>query len=370
MSDNNNNNNSTIDEILSEYKNQKEQREIREVEPLEPPKRREELIDFSADNTEESSAKKTKQKKERPKKTPEEKAELKAKRNEKTKRILKAVFSKKVMLPIFAVIVIVAAGFGIKYYLDYSKTAYLKPYTEKYPDVEFPNGILEKYCNTYGSNPDAVGHIAISDIGIDMLVDKNISAPVTDGAATANYVVYLDDNKLEEHYKNAAAYNKSSKAVTYTNWLQDYNFQVLGAFYTNTDEKDDDGYIFPYNVTEKMTFESTNQYLDRIKSRLIYNVSGVEPQRSDTFLTLSCPTDYKDGYRFVVICKAVEEIDSTAQAKDKNPKDVRKTAIEYENEKDNPFRFSNHWYPEIVITNDDGTESTIQKTIDDYKKTK
>ncbi|MDE5973557.1 MAG: hypothetical protein K2G73_02670 [Eubacterium sp.] len=368
MSDNNNNN--TIDEILSEYKNQKEQREIREVEPLEPPKRREELIDFSADNTEESSAKKTKHKKEHPKKTPEEKAELKAKRNEKTKRILKAVFSKKVMLPILAVIVIVAAGFGIKYYLDYSKTAYLKPYTEKYPDVEFPNGILEKYCNTYGSNPDAVGHIAISDIGIDMLVDKSISAPVTDGAATANYVVYLDDNKLEEHYKNAAAYNKSSKAVTYTNWLQDYNFQVLGAFYTNTDEKDDDGYIFPYNVTEKMTFESTNQYLDRIKSRLIYNVSGVEPQRSDTFLTLSCPTDYKDGYRFVVICKAVEEIDSTAQAKDKNPKDVRKTAIEYENEKDNPFRFSNHWYPEIVITNDDGTESTIQKTIDDYKKTK
>ncbi len=70
-----------------------------------------------------------------------------------------------------------------------------------------------------------------------MLVDKSISAPVTDGAVTANYVVYLEDNKLEEHYKNADAYNSSSKSVTYTNWLQDYNFQVLGAFYTNTDEK-------------------------------------------------------------------------------------------------------------------------------------
>ncbi len=193
---------------------------------------------------------------------------------------------------------------------------------------------------------------------------------MTDGAVTANYVVYLEDNKLEEHYKNADAYNSSSKSVTYTNWLQDYNFQVLGAFYTNTDEKDDDGYIFPYNVTEKMTFESTNQYLDRIKSRFIYNVSGIEPQRSDTFLTLSCPTDYKDGYRFVVICKAVDEIDSTAQAKDKNAKDVRKTASEYKNENDNQFRFSSHWYPEIVLINDVGTESTVQKTIDDYKKTK
>lgn len=369
MSDNNNNTNNSIDEILSEYKNQKEQRETREVEPLEPPKRREELIDFSADNKE-APAKKAKQKKERPEKTPEEKTALKAKRTETFKKILKVIFSKKVIIPILAVAIAVGAGFGIKYAVDYSKTAYLNPYIEKYPDVEFPNGILEKYCDTYGANPDSVGHIAISDIGVDMLVDKNISAPVTEGAAAKNYVVYLDDNKLEEHYKNAAAYNKSSKAVTYTNWLEDYNFQVLGAFYTNTNEKDDDGYIFPYNVTEKMTFDSTNQYLDRIKSRLIYNVSGVEPQRSDTFLTLSCPTDYKSGYRFVVICKAVEEIDSTAQAKDKKPKDVRKTASEYENEKDNQFRFSSHWYPEIVITNSDGTESTIKKSIDDYKKSK
>ena len=369
MSDNNNiDNNSTIDEILSEYKNQKEQREIREIEPLEPPKRREELIDFSADD--DAPAKKTKHKKERPEKTPEEKAEIKAKRAEKFKKAFKVLFSKKVILPVLAVAIAVGAGFSIKYAVDYSKTAYLKPYTEKYPDVQFPSGILEKYCDTYGANPDSVGHIAISDIGVDMLVDKSISAPVTEGATAKNYVVYLDDNKLEKHYKNAAAYNQSSKAVTYTNWLEDYNFQVLGAFYTNTDEKDDDGYIFPYNVTEKMTFDSTNQYLDRIKSRLIYNVSGVEPQRSDTFLTLSCPADYKEGYRFVVICKAVEEIDSTAQAKDKDAKDVRKTASEYENERDNQFRFSGHWYPEIIITNDDGTESTVKKTIDDYKKAK
>ena len=68
MSDNNNNN--TIDEILSDYKNQKEQRDIREIEPLEPPKRREELIDFSADNIEDAPAKNTKQKKELPQKTP------------------------------------------------------------------------------------------------------------------------------------------------------------------------------------------------------------------------------------------------------------------------------------------------------------
>lgn len=102
MSDNNNiDNNSTIDEILSEYKNQKEQREIREVEPIEPPKRREELIDFSADS-DDAPAKKLKQKKERPKKTPEEKAAIKAKRTETFKKILKVIFSKKVILPILA----------------------------------------------------------------------------------------------------------------------------------------------------------------------------------------------------------------------------------------------------------------------------
>lgn len=363
MSDNNNN---TIDEILSEYKTQKEQRETREVEPLEPPKRREELIDFSASN-EEKADKKKKEKKNKPQKTPEEKAKLKALRTEKAKKICKTIFSKKVILPILAVIIAVAAGFGIKYAVEYSKTAYLKPYIQKYPDVDFPSGILKKYCDTYGENPNTVGHITISDIGVDMLVDKSISAPVTEGAAVSNYVVYLDNNKLEEHYKNAAAYNRSSKAITYTDWMQDYNFQVLGAFYTNTDEKDDNGYIFPYNVTEKMTFDSTNQYLDRINSRLIYKVAGVEAQRSDTFLTLSCPTDYKEGYRFVVICKAVDEIDTTATATDKAEKDIRKTATEYENVTDNPFRFAGKWYPEIIITNNDGTESTVKKTIDDYK---
>ena len=36
---------------------------------------------------------------------------------------------------------------------------------------------------------------------------------------------------------------------------------------------------------------------------------------------------------------------------------------------DNPYRFASKWYPEIIVTDEQGNERTVQKTIDDYKKT-
>lgn len=355
-----NEHNDDIEKLLSEYKVQKNRKENHDqIEPLEPPKRREELIDFS--KPEEKS-----KKKEKPKKSPEEIAALKQKRRQKADKILKNVFSKKVLLSILALALMTALGFGIKYGIDYSKTSYLKPYIEKYPDVEFPAGILEKYCDAYGENPSITGYIKINDIGIDKMLSAEDIEGVTQGASIYNYVVYLNDSNLEECYKNADAYNSSGKEISYTDLLTDYTFQVVGAYYTNTDEKDDDGYIFPYNTTEKMTFESTNSFIERQSTRFLYKVSTLDLARQDTLLTISCPTEYKQGYRFVVVCKAVDEINHDATATEKN--DPHITDSEYkEKGVDNPYRFASKWYPEIIITDSDGNETTIQKTIDDYK---
>lgn len=349
-----------IEQILSEYKAQRDSKERREIEPLEPPKKREELIDFSKPNSEENEEKKEK----KPKKSAEEIEAQKAKRKERLQKVKKAVFSKKVVITVIAILLAVALFFGIRFAVSYSQTAYLNPYRSAYPDVEFPNGILEKYCDDFGKNPDTVGYIEISETKINQRITTRESQPLTENAVRYAYVTYLDTNELEGLYKNADAYNSSPKGIFYSDLCTDFNFQVVGAFYTNTKAEDDDGYIFPYNVTEKMTLESANQYLDRIKSRLLYNVEGLELTRQDTLLIISCPTDYKDGYRFVVVCKAVDSVNNELTATD-NEK-AHKTASEYKNSSDNPYRFSSKWYPEIIITDENGNESTVKKTIEDY----
>lgn len=354
-----------ISKLLDEYKEQKENKAVEK--PLEPPKKRDELIDF-AKSEPESEAKHKKAKKEKPEKSSEEIEALKQARKEKLKKISKKIFSKKVLFSLLAITLAAAVGFGIKFGVSYSKTAYLKPYEEKYPDVEFPAGILEKYCDDYGSNPETMGYISISDTDTSEYLTKNDMQPIADINSTYNYVVYLDSKELEQHYKNADAYNGSYKEIFFSNLYEDFTFEVAGAFYTNTKPEDDDGYIFPYNTTEKMTFESTGQFIERINTRLLYTVKGVEIKRADTLLTLSCPTDYRDGYRFVVICKAVEKINSDAEAKDKSPDRIHRTDIEYkESNTENPYRFAGKWYPEVITYDSEGNESTYKKTIEDYQ---
>lgn len=353
-----------IGKLLDEYKEQRKNK-ITEQQPLEPPKRRDELIDFSKDDVEE---KVKKPKKEKPKKSPEEIEAQKQERKEKLKKLTKIIFSKKVLFSLLAVILAVAVGFGVKFAVGYSKTAYLNPYKDKYPDVEFPVGILEKYCDDYGSTPDTMGYISISDTDTNQYLTKSDMQPITDINSTYNYVVYLETKELEQHYKNAEAYNNAYKEIFFSNLFEDFTFEVAGAFYTNTKAEDDDGYIFPYNTTEKMTFESTNQFLERINSRLLYNVKGVDLTRQDTLLTISCPTDYKDGYRFVIVCKAVDKINTDAAATDKKPERIHRTDSEYkESNTENPYRFAGKWYPEIITYDNDGNETTYKKTIEDYQ---
>lgn len=355
-----------IDELLKEFRAQRNEKEKQQINPLEPPKRREELIDFSKEAEPEIKAEDKKETKKRAEKTPEQLAELKQQRKDKLSEFFKHLFSKKVVLPVLAVVLIIAVGFGAKYYAEYSKTAYLKPYTQKYPDVNFPVGILKEYCDAYGENPDVYAHISIDDIELDkMLMADECEVPVK-GASTDNFVVYLDDNSLEEHYKNASAYNNSTKQIGYCDLFNEYTFQVAGAFYTNTKPEDDDGYIFPYNTCELMSFDSTNAFLERLNTRIIYKVKGLDLARSDTLLTISCPTDYKEDYRFVVICKAVDKINPDALATDNDK--IHITDSEYKEQGiENPYRFASKWYPEIIITDEIGNISTIKRTIDDYK---
>ena len=378
--------NDEIGELLESFNKQKESRDRREIEPLEPPKKRSEIIDFakkedqifpnkendeSVENTPEETKKAKAKKEPKPKKTPEQIAEEKERRKEIKGKIalrIKAIATdKRFFIPVIAIVLIAVIAFSSVSIVNYNKTAYLKPYQEKYPSVQFPVGIMEKYCDDFGKNPSLQGYMKIDDISLDVTIDALNSQVLVYGAERFNYVVYLDDNKLESIYSTIDGYNNSTKKVEYTDLINEYTFEVVGAFYTNTREEDDNGYIFPYDTTEKMTLDSMNQYIDRITTRLTYKTNDGGITRTDTLLTISCPTDYKKDYRFVVVCKAVDEIKPDLIATEKEYSHL--TQIEYDEKGEvNPYRFASKWYPEIIITNPDGNTTTIKRSIDYYRK--
>lgn len=370
-----------IGKILSDFKTQKEQRET-PIKPLEPPKRRENYIDFAKSDDEDTAEKQPKRKKEpKPKKTPEEleairaaKKEKRDRHKEKSKTVLakikKAVFNKKVLIALAAIIALIGIIFGIVYAVEQSKGAYLKPYEKKYPDAEFQVGMLEKYCDILGENPDTAGYLEIPDIELKTTVSSDskkspYAEKCTEGAEQFNYVVYLNDNSLESLYSSANAYNNSTGYINYSNLFEDYTFKVAGAFYTNTKAEDDDGYIFPYNVTEKMTVKSANDYASKLTSRFLYD-TGINVTRQDTVLTISCPTDYRKNFRFVVVAVLRDDAETKVKANEKDSINYPKVIFD-ELKKDNPYKFATKWYPEIIITDSEGNEKTVQKSIDDYK---
>ena len=370
-----------IGKILSDFKTQKEQRET-PIEPLEPPKRRENYIDFAKSDDEDTAEKQPKRKKElKPKKTPEEleairaaKKEKRDRHKEKSKTVLakikKAVFNKKVLIALAAIIALIGILFGIVYAVEQSKGAYLKPYEKKYPNAEFQVGMLEKYCDILGENPDTAGYLEIPDIELKTTVSSDskkspYAEKCTEGAEQFNYVVYLNDNSLENLYSSANAYNNSTGYINYSNLFEDYTFKVAGAFYTNTKAEDDGGYIFPYNVTEKMTVKSANDYASKLTSRFLYD-TGINVTRQDTVLTISCPTDYRKNFRFVVVAVLRDDAETKVKANEKDSINYPKVIFD-ELKKDNPYKFATKWYPEIIITDSEGNEKTVQKSIEDYK---
>lgn len=179
-------------EILSDFKDKKEKRQNSTEQELEPPRKREEYIDFSKPKDDEkppeakAKIKKLFNKAQKSSATDsaeekEKKKEFARQRLEKLKngskkffsKVIKAVFNKKVLAAVAVIAVIIAGVFGAIYAAQQAKVAYLKPYQEKYQQVQFPQGILEKYCDIYGENPDTVGYIKIPGTSIDSAVNSD-----------------------------------------------------------------------------------------------------------------------------------------------------------------------------------------------------
>lgn len=287
------------------------------------------------------------------------------------KGILNKIKSSKALTSVILIFAVAALALSAVGIVNYSKTAYLRPYQEKYPDVSFPQGIEERFCDYYGQHPDTVGYIEISDASYSdyILSGNNNLNPVLDGSNVRrgldfNTVVYITSPQidLEGCYAACADYLKSTQKITYSTLFDSYEFNIIGAFYTNSDPADDMDYCFPYNFTKEMTQDSLDDYTDRLYHRFLYN-SEYEITNKDKLITICIKSDFMPNFLFV----AVGVLDGEKQSFAENNDAVHYPQVWYDkNKKENIYRFASKWYPEIKIADENGKERVSQQNKDEF----
>ncbi len=244
---------------------------------------------------------------------------------------------------------------------------------EKYPGVEFPEGMLDKYAELYAKNPDFVGWINID--GVD------ISLPVVQGEDNKEYLKRGFDGKYSKYgsvfmncandvdrlnyntslfghhmldskmfgnliqYKDAETYKKAP-VIEFNTIYGDYKWKIFAVFITNGTAEGDDGYIFNYLFTDLSTPEKVEKFLGEIDQRAIYKPE-VDIAVSDKILTLSTCSYEFDEARLVIMARMVrpgesEQVSGKVIANE-NP---RYPAAYYEEKGiENPYASAYKWQP-------------------------
>lgn len=245
---------------------------------------------------------------------------------------------------------------------------------EKYPDIDFPDGMLEKYADLYARNQDLVGWIEIDGLGISLPVvqgvDNNQYLKTDFDGKTSKYGSifmnsantfdklnynttlfghHMKDQKMFgtlKQYKNVNGYKKAP-IIEFGTLFADYKWKVFAVFITNGTSSGDNGYLFNYMFTDLSTNEKVEEFLGEIKLRSIY-YPQVDIALSDKILTLSTCTYELDEGRLIVMARMLrpgesEYVDVNAVRYNSNP---RYPQGYYEkNGKTNPYTDYAKWYP-------------------------
>lgn len=287
-------------------------------------------------------------------------------------RSFKKMLTKQFAIFLAVVVVIGAAGYGGYRLYEYSRVAYLNSYKKEYPGIEFPDGILEEMCDDYGKNQNVV--CKISPIGKDDFIVATSDKEDNYAQAYPQFDVKNEQqfqsidvsnvggfDNLESLYSTRDGFLDSAQMYDMVTLYSKSTYRVIAAFYTNTVATDDAGYVFPYNCYGNMTEKSFNAYVDKIKSRRLYD-TGYNFSYNDRFLTLSVDSDFMPNFKFVVLC-----VKNTQKNTEKSTTAIDNETVHYpqvwydKNGETNPYRFSSNWYPEIYTDANSGTKRLTNK---------
>lgn len=358
-----------LDEVLTSVKSDGDRSTENFYErPLEPPKRRNSLSEEQNKTTEkitdksEKSQKKNNNKKKKPSDAKDKKTKGKKKKRKKAglknffaflKSKTKAVPPKAKRIILIILAVILAAVIGTVAVL-HAKTAYLKPYETKY-GITFPKGIAEDMCDAYGSDQSTVGSISVGD-GDRIILSETLNAlqSHTDYGTKLDseqqfkaVSVTQDSTNIESEYFTADAYTNSSQKVSVSDlYGKENTYQVVAAFYVNTNSLDDNGYVFPYNLYGDLTEESFDEYEDKIYSRALYHTE-YDLNYTDSFLTVSTQSKVYDYCNFVILCKKTDPDFEKITGTTPNERIHYPQKWYDDNDEQNPYWLASKWHPTV-----------------------
>ena len=221
-------------------------------------------------------------------------------------------------------------------------------------NVEFPSGMLAKYSSLYAANSDLRGWISIPAFEMNLPVvqgndneyylKRNIykkwveyGVPFFDYRIgedqfknlPRNTVIYGHNMRSDdlifgmlEEYRDIDGY-KRAPVIECNTIYGDFTWLVCGAFISNSNPKDDNGYVFPYNFID-CSDQLFAEYIVELEKRSFYN-TGVDLAVTDKILTLStCCYDFNDA-RLVVVARLLREgesvsVDTSKAVKNPDPK--------------------------------------------------
>lgn len=222
---------------------------------------------------------------------------------------------------------------------------------QKYPDINFPDGMNPAFSELYAINSDFSGWISIPEMNINYSVvqagdnDKYLRRDIY-GKYTAYGVPFFDyrcslkslsrntviyghnmrhDDKIFgtlEQYRTVDGFKKAP-LIGMSTLYGDYTFKVYAVFISNSDPNDDNGKVFNY-IFINAGAERFADYIAEIDKRKLYE-TGVDINENDKILTLStCCYDFENA-RLVVVGRLLREgenaaVDTALAAENPSPK--------------------------------------------------
>ena len=240
--------------------------------------------------------------------------------------------------------------------INIASTAYLKPYEKKY-GITYPKGIAEEFCDAYGQNKNVSAKITFGDgqLGEVFILNSDYQSgdhfdegsAIDDDAQIKSISIESSSADIEGLYSKSKNYINSTQAVYLTDiYGKSKTYQIIAAYYTNTNPSDDNGYAFPYNACGTLTEDSFNSYEDRVMSRALYH-TGYDMSYTDKYLSISADSDFMQGFRFVILGVEVEKRVAPYKEVTENER-VHYPQVWYdENNEHNPYWLAGQWRPVI-----------------------
>lgn len=250
--------------------------------------------------------------------------------------------------------------------INAASTAYLKPYEKKY-GVKYPRHIAEEFCDAYGQNKYVCARLDFADSGKKVFVTDDTlqsgnhfdeGSKIDDEKQIKSIGVEKESANIEALYSSVDKYKNSKQKVTLTDiYGKSTTYQVIAAYYTNTNKTDDNGYVFPYYTFGDLTEDSFNNYEDRIYSRSLFHTE-YDMSYTDRFLSINVDTDFMPNFKFVILCVEVDGNVKPYTDVTKNKK-VHYPQVWYDKkDKHNPYWLAEQWQPDVYT---DKKHKTTQK---------